>query len=774
MAVDDPVRPKPYLDPQMPWWLLRLALGVGWCCLVPPSALSAPDSASVPPESSKEWTKVVAENSNRLRGAASEISDVQNSLVRVEQLESRVQRDLLSLLRTFGSNYTEAPGDKATPPAASSAKGRSGRRGAAKTDSNADLALALSEHLSTMRRDLASLVTTINATRKELSEAREAVGSTEKALEEARLAERRAKVAERLRDGKATVDYETGKVSTLLSPSERRKIGLVLGASNLSRIEAQLLEESLGLRREGSSKHSARRFDRERQRADPAMLHLDTRFLQDMVVLSLATALGGLLAAALGAPVTLGNMLGGVVVGPSCLDLVRNLEQTETLAQFGSIFLLFSHGLLYSRVYGGARSKKPTAAGSSAEEEIASEPTEVSSSDAPELDAVVEPVEQADVDVRVGGRALGSGFALVLCLGVSFACASRLVGVADGLTSAALYSAAFSLSSSNTVLSTLREARLDDSVFGRAVVELLSVQDLVLAPLFALPTAVSDFAYGSNKRGLDALDLAWLAATYTVLVVAVVVAARRVLPRALAVLGGEGTLPNDVGRVKRRTLLDAPHRSAARTASLGLCVTGYALAMALLADRLRLSHEAGALFAGLVLVGTPHVDKAKRAVEPLTALFGGMYLASLGLVASPRYLKAHALPLLATVSAVLAVKLAVVAPLVYGLGFSRLAALAAGCIFGQVSEVSLFVAARAHRLHLVQRATYLDVLSSTVVLLAIAPISGAVLRRIDRKHFCSLENRAHDARPATSLRGLPFRCLANLFFSAQRRFLKKP
>ena len=51
------------------------------------------------------------------------------------------------------------------------------------------------------------------------------------------------------------------------------------------------------------------------------------------------------------------------------------------------------------------------------------------------------------------------------------------------------------------------------------------------------------------------------------------------------------------------------------SASFGLCVVGYALAMALLGDRLKLSHEAGALFAGLVLVGTPHVDKAKRAVS---------------------------------------------------------------------------------------------------------------------------------------------------------------
>lgn len=847
------------------------------------------DSASVASApGSNAWTNLVAENSKKLRGAALEIGDVNDSLAQVEQVESRVERDLRLLLSAFSRNASSTSGSQTASPSLDSGRlanlfGLSTRSASRIEEAPGHLAVALGEHLSNMRRDLASLVTTINATRLELAEAREAVGSTERALEEARYAERRAKIAERLRDGKATVDYETGEVSTLLSPSERRRIGLVLGTANLSRIETQFLEESLGLRRDGSSRHSARRFDRERQRADPAMLHLDTRFLQDIVVLSLSTALGGLLAAALGAPYTLGNMLGGVVVGPSCLDLVRNLEQTETLAQFGSIFLLFSHGLMYSRIYGGGSASKRRRnelckgfglMGEDDEPETSLEAS-VDASEAPPASGTAEVVSATVVDgsaldhgdeqivddvatseaVEVGGHALSSGFALVLGLGLAFAFSSRLAGVAAGPAEAALYSAAFSLSSSNTVLSTLREARLDDSVFGRAVVELLSVQDLVLAPLFAMPTAISELAYGSKQLARRPLDLAWVITTYSVLIIVVVLAARRVLPRALGALGAasvaEAQAPHDyrvadfearprpaahwspVGdtrpplasdddtaharrrdrtRLSRRELasattpvhratslqhvgaspLPARHGAVAKNASLGLCVIGYALAMALLADRLKLSHEAGALFAGLVLVGTPHVEKAKRAIEPLTSLFGGMYIASLGLVASPKYLLAHSLPLLATVSAVLLLKLSIVAPLVYGLGFSRVAALAAGVVFGQVSEVSLFVAARAHRLHLVERGTYLDVLSSTVVLLAIAPVSVPLVRRVDRKHFYSLEKRelrrdsSKSALPSripnprgcpslvACLVKTPFRCATNVLFAAKRRFSKKP
>ena len=163
-------------------------------------------------------------------------------------------------------------------------------------------------------------------------------------------------------------------------------------------------------------------------------------------------------------------------------------------------------------------------------------------------------------------------------------------------------------------------------------------------------------------------------------------------------------VPGAARRASRANIAAAAERRrSGYFAAFGLCVVGYALAMALLGDRLKLSragvgglastraeaaarprsaldarrggvlaieapstrgrriptleapstraeaapgdsvpprgrrgrsHEAGALFAGLVLVGTPHVDRAKAAVAPLAALFGGMYVASLGLVIS--------------------------------------------------------------------------------------------------------------------------------------------
>ena len=45
--------------------------------------------------------------------------------------------------------------------------------------------------------------------------------------------------------------------------------------------------------------------------------------------------------------------------------------------------------------------------------------------------------------------------------------------------------------------------------------------------------------------------------------------------------------------------------------------------------------QAGALLAGLVLTDVPNVLKAVSVIEPLTCLFGGMYLGSLGMILSP-------------------------------------------------------------------------------------------------------------------------------------------
>ncbi len=74
----------------------------------------------------------------------------------------------------------------------------------------------------------------------------------------------------------------------------------------------------------------------------------DFRLIIDLVTVLAAAAAGGLLAAILRQPVLLGYLLGGVVVGPTGLGLIKELVQVETLAQFGVAFLLFALGVEFS------------------------------------------------------------------------------------------------------------------------------------------------------------------------------------------------------------------------------------------------------------------------------------------------------------------------------------------------------------------------------------------------------------------------------------------
>lgn len=74
----------------------------------------------------------------------------------------------------------------------------------------------------------------------------------------------------------------------------------------------------------------------------------DFRLIVDLVSVLAVAACGGLFAALLRQPVLLGYLIGGMVVGPAGLGLIKEVIQVETLAQFGVAFLLFALGVEFS------------------------------------------------------------------------------------------------------------------------------------------------------------------------------------------------------------------------------------------------------------------------------------------------------------------------------------------------------------------------------------------------------------------------------------------
>ena len=74
----------------------------------------------------------------------------------------------------------------------------------------------------------------------------------------------------------------------------------------------------------------------------------DFRLILDFVSVLAAAAAGGLFAALCRQPPLLGYLVGGMIIGPAGLGLIKELVQIETLAQFGVAFLLFALGVEFS------------------------------------------------------------------------------------------------------------------------------------------------------------------------------------------------------------------------------------------------------------------------------------------------------------------------------------------------------------------------------------------------------------------------------------------
>jgi monovalent cation:H+ antiporter-2, CPA2 family len=74
----------------------------------------------------------------------------------------------------------------------------------------------------------------------------------------------------------------------------------------------------------------------------------DFRLIVDLVSILAAAAVGGVIAGLARQPALLGYIVGGAIVGPAGLGLIKELIQVETLAQFGAAFLLFALGVEFS------------------------------------------------------------------------------------------------------------------------------------------------------------------------------------------------------------------------------------------------------------------------------------------------------------------------------------------------------------------------------------------------------------------------------------------
>lgn len=129
-----------------------------------------------------------------------------------------------------------------------------------------------------IQSSLHALMSNLNETQKDLSEAHEAVEQKETLQD----------LQEQIKTGKVGINYETGELSAS-------------GGGNSSSISSALLAAG----KMSSSSHGgtttggrhaedmAAAVSKIQQEADPAILHIDVNLLEDIVLLSVATAIGG-------------------------------------------------------------------------------------------------------------------------------------------------------------------------------------------------------------------------------------------------------------------------------------------------------------------------------------------------------------------------------------------------------------------------------------------------------------------------------------------------
>ena len=203
----------------------------------------------------------------------------------------------------------------------------------------------------------------------------------------------------------------------------------------------------------------------------------------DIVIIVVASLLGGLLAQRIRQPLVLGYILAGVVVGPYGLAVVSDMHEIELLAEIGVALLLFALGLEFA-----FRDLLPVRA----------------------IALIGTPIQIAVT--------MAYGFVLGTWLGWDWHSALWLGGL-------------ISLSSTMVVLRTLMSQGRMGTLSSRVMIGVLIVQDLAVVPLMIILPQLHDPQAGLGLLGLAALK----AALFLALTIGVGV---RWLPRVMVTIAG--------------------------------------------------------------------------------------------------------------------------------------------------------------------------------------------------------------------------------------------
>ncbi len=342
-------------------------------------------------------------------------------------------------------------------------------------------------------------------------------------------------------------------------------------------------------------------------------------FLQEVAVLLVASVGIAYLCYRIRIVPIVGFLLAGVIVGPGALGLVDDGDFVRQAAEVGVILLLFTIGVEFS----------------------------------------LEKLARIGRAIFVGGgiQTLGT-IALVAGLLLAFG-----IGVGEAIFTGMLVA----LSSTAIVLALLAERAETDSPTGRLTLAVLIFQDLAVVVMVLLVPILAG-------TGGSPLDVAWALGKAVLVVVFVLVGARRVIPWMLDRLA------------KTR-----------RTELLLLAVVAVCFGTAWLTSLAGVSLALGAFLAGLVVSESRYAEAAVADILPLKTVFNAVFFVSIGMLLNVGFVVSNIPLVLAAVVGVFVIKAVLVGVAILALRWPMRTATAVALALAQVGEFSFVLVLEGQR-----------------------------------------------------------------------------
>ncbi|HJL15116.1 MAG TPA: cation:proton antiporter [Sandaracinaceae bacterium LLY-WYZ-13_1] len=339
--------------------------------------------------------------------------------------------------------------------------------------------------------------------------------------------------------------------------------------------------------------------------------------IDELALLAAVAVMVSLLLARLRLPPVSGLIAAGILIGPNAAALVTDREAIDVLAEVGVVFLLFTVGLEFSLA-----------------------------------------------KLRAIWRLVFVGGALQVLGTIAVVTAIAVFGFDVPVRTAVVYGFVFALSSTAMVLRLLTDRRELDAPHGRIVVGALILQDLCVVPMVLI---VPILATGGSTGAL-AGELVWAMGKAALVVIAVLLVARFLVPRILSAV--------DASRSRDLFLL----------AVLAICI-----GTAWLTSQVGLSLALGAFLGGIVVADTEFGHRAMGDVLPLRDAFVSIFFVSLGMLLDVGTLASHPLEVLGLFAAFILGKGALATAVAMSMRFPPRVAWLAGVGLAQFGEFGFVV-----------------------------------------------------------------------------------